>query len=184
MRWSFERIQRVQNAAASFVLGRYAIPNEGSIETLRNWTRRLEDSGRQNNEKMSPKTENAQSRSDIFSSFGHPESPSWVSNIGWLLVVQRRKLQLLKATFEALNDPHWPSYAAIERADPNLKFRLIGSLSWTCFSYFYVWAQGWHNLTKFCRPRDWHLIHLSISLEFQHGRHLVFRNFNTAAVTS
>ena len=52
-----------------------------------------------------------------------------VSNIGWLLVVHRRKLHLLKATFEALNHPHWQSYAAIERADPHLKFRLIGSLS-------------------------------------------------------
>ena len=52
-----------------------------------------------------------------------------VSNIVWLLVIQRRKLNLLKATFEALNDPHWPSYATIERAEPNLKFRLIGSLS-------------------------------------------------------
>ena len=52
-----------------------------------------------------------------------------VSNIGWLLVVHRRKLHLLKATFETLNDPHWPSHAAIERAHPNLKFRLIDSLS-------------------------------------------------------
>lgn len=34
------------------------------------------------------------------------------------------------------------------------------------------------------RVIDAYLIHQRISLEFQHGRHLVFRNFNMAAVTS
>ena len=34
------------------------------------------------------------------------------------------------------------------------------------------------------RVIDAYFIHQRISLEFQHGRHLVFRNFNTAAVTS
>ena len=61
-----KRIQRVQNASASFVLGRYANPTEGIVETLRNRTGRLEDSQRQNNVKMSRKTENAQSRATFF----------------------------------------------------------------------------------------------------------------------
>ena len=70
----FMKQLRVQNAAASFVLWRYA----NSTDCI---------------------------------------------NIGWLLVVQRRKLHLLKATFKALNDPRWPSYAVIQRANPNHKLR-------------------------------------------------------------
>ena len=185
MRWSFERIQRVQNAAASVVLGRYAIPTEGIVATEQDgW--KTQDG--KITKKCRPRPRMHSLEATFFRNSTILSLPAVllrkVSNIVWLLVVQRRKLHLLKATFEALNDPHRPSYAAMQRADPNLKFRLIGSLSWTCFSYFYVWAQGWHNLTTFCRPLDWHLIHLSISLEFQHGRHLVFRNFNMVAVTS
>ena len=50
-------------------------------------------------------------------------NPTDCINIGRLLVVQRRKLHLLKATFKALNDPQWPSYAVIQRANPNRKLR-------------------------------------------------------------
>ena len=42
-------------------------------------------------------------------------NPTDCINIRWLPVVQRRKLYLLKATFKALNDPHWPYCAAISK---------------------------------------------------------------------
>ena len=45
-------------------------------------------------------------------------NPTDCINIGWLPVVQRRKLHSLIATFKALNDPHWPSYSARYKEPP------------------------------------------------------------------